>query len=109
MDSFIEPVNSLIVRGKMTKFTNEFNETTAMKQINDYVCQKFHSSLPKLYQILFYDTAKMSFTELENQLHKKISPFSSKFRADILNTTNAPNYVTLFVVDNSPIYSHSGK
>ena len=61
-----------------------------MKQIHDYILQTFHSNLPKSYQILCYDTTKMSFAELENQMHKRISLFSSSLHAGILNATNAP-------------------
>jgi len=85
----------------------KFNEKTRIKQVNDYLRQSFHGNLPESYRIVYYDTTKMSFVNLENQLRNESNPFQTNSSDGVRSTTSTIDCIRLYVVSNTN--SQSGK
>src|SRR5690349_5866270 len=96
MSSSTPTINTRITCGNQELHTNAFNDQTDMDVIDRYIQSRF-DSLPKPYQIKFYNAEIKDFTNLsQNELQFGYNPFRLNSSINDQNTENMSYIVQLY-------------
>jgi hypothetical protein len=83
--------NTRFICGSVVENIRKFNGQTKLEQVDECLQHIFRDNLPKLHRVIYYDSKKKSFVDLDIGLRNGSNPFD----------VNSSNLIEFYIVDDA--------